>query len=196
MALENSDRAHAMCSLTNNTGGTGVVPAFLSAFGVKQSTRVATWTISAITVDGVTGEFNIAVTLPTTLTAGQSIYITGVGGVSVQGVFTVTPVDSTHFLLNGTTGETGYTSGGVVTLLGQDSSHPDVGVFFLAFDEPLAQAGSAIGGSTIGLKTFFNATISADGTYAQVNTSSNGSASDELGWTMLFMRAPFTQGGQ
>lgn len=57
----------------------------------------------------------ITTAVPNTFITGQSIFISGVvGNTAANGPFTITVQDSTHFTLNGSTGNGPYTSSGIV----------------------------------------------------------------------------------
>ena len=73
----------------------------------------------ALTVNGATNASPIvvSVTAPCQVVTGDSVVVASVGGnTAANGTFTVTQVDTTHFKLNGTTGNGAYTSGGTATV--------------------------------------------------------------------------------
>jgi hypothetical protein len=62
-----------------------------------------------------TSPIQITTSAANSLTTGQTVVISGVNGnTAANGTFVITVVDSTHFTLNGTTGNGAYTSGGTV----------------------------------------------------------------------------------
>jgi hypothetical protein len=73
-------------------------------------------TYSVLTTSGTgVSPIQVQTTTTNTLSTGQSVTITGVGGnTSANGTFTITVINSTTFTLNGTTGNGNYTSGGTI----------------------------------------------------------------------------------
>lgn len=71
---------------------------------------------SVLTTSGTgISPIQITTTAPHTLTTGQTVTISGVGGnTNANGTFTVTVLNNTQFTLNGTTGNGAYTSGGTI----------------------------------------------------------------------------------
>ncbi len=87
-------------------------------------------TYGVITSGGITGATNagpIVITTSTThgLATGAKVQISGVAGnTAANGTFTITVVDTTHFSLNGSTGNAAYTGGGTWTPLFGTSATP------------------------------------------------------------------------
>lgn len=87
-------------------------------------TNQASLTIAAqnLVGGGVTGATNTApITITTNsahgLTSSNIVQLAGVAGnTAANGIFAITVVDSTHFILNGSTGNGAYTSGGTVNV--------------------------------------------------------------------------------
>lgn len=116
----------AIANTTSNTYG----PFAAGTYHVQNTTTGAGYTNqSSLTIapanlvgSGVTAATNTTPIQVTTSTAhglatGQSVYIAGVGGnTGANGFFVVTVVDSTHVILNGSSGTGAYTTGGTVNV--------------------------------------------------------------------------------
>ena len=116
----------AIANTTSNTYG----PYATGTYHVQNPTTGAGYTNqSSLTIapqalvgSGITAASNTTPIQITTSTAhglatGTSVYIAGVGGnTAANGFFVVTVVDSTHFVLNGSSGSGAYTSGGTANV--------------------------------------------------------------------------------
>ncbi len=102
---------------TSANNGTFTITTFVSASSVKYSNT------SAVAPDSnngtiswfVVGPIQVETATPHKLVTGQTVIVSGVVGVSAaNGTFTVTVLDPTDFLLNGSTFSGTYSSGGTV----------------------------------------------------------------------------------
>lgn len=124
-----AQQATGLLAIANTTGST-YGPFAAGTYHVANPvsgagyTNQASLTIAAqnLVGGGVTGATNTApITITTSsahgLTSSNVVQLAGVGGnTAANGVFAITVVDSTHFVLNGSTGNGAYTSGGTVNV--------------------------------------------------------------------------------
>ena len=90
-------------------------------YGCNWDTKNNNTTVNTVTLTAI-GATNaspivVAVSAPCGVITGDSVVCSGFGGnTAANGTFTLTSVDSTHFKLNGTTGNGAWTSGGTITV--------------------------------------------------------------------------------
>lgn len=94
------------------TAFTGALTAYLKLNG----NTIATLVSSTVAISGATNATPIVITSAAHgLQTGDTVQIKSVGGnTNANGIWTVTVLSSTTFSLNGSAGNSGYTSGGVV----------------------------------------------------------------------------------
>lgn len=107
VSLADVGRLLVLRSTANSTYNSGIY--LITGF------EALSYTVSTTSGNAVS-PIQITTTAPHTLTTGQTVTISGVGGnTAANGTFTITVLNSTQFTLNGTTGNGNYTSGGTVT---------------------------------------------------------------------------------
>jgi hypothetical protein len=210
-AIETPDRVRALASVGASAGSPTTPVNYLGSAGFVESAAVFAANITAavaVASGPFAGAIQITTSLPTGLSNGNNVFITGVTGTTeANGTWQVAVTNlnagsdpTLNFILVATTFANAYVSGGTATALnGSQSVHYATGVYWLALSEPLSVTGGVLGisvdSSTV--HPLGVVAISLDGTGISVDTSdTTPTPNDSISFTLTVLKAPFSEMGQ